>query len=269
MTMRIVPAGNGWSWLMLGWALFRRQPLAWIMLTMLLLFLSVFVNLIPLAGPFIASALIPAFSLGLMVACADTEAGRPPGPGAIVTGFRQGGAKLLQLGGYYLIFMLLTLGISSLADGGVLMRQLLFGTVPPEGALKDGSYVTALLLAAIVATPAFMGFWFAPLLVAWHGMGIAQALFYSFFASLRNWRAFTVYGLALFGGLMLLSTCLAVLGLSMGGREQALRGAMLGLLLVMLPAVTASFYYSYKDVFPPAGSDEAAVEPPPAGDGAQ
>ena len=244
---------------MLGWALFRRQPLAWIMLTMLLLFASVFVNLIPLAGPFVASALIPAFSLGLMVACADAEADRPPGAGAIVSGFREGGTRLLQLGGYYLIFMLLTLGISSLADGGILMRQVLFGTMPPETALKDGSYGAALVLATLVATPAFMAFWFAPILVAWHRMGIAQALFYSFFASLRNWRAFTVYGLAMFGGLMLLSTSVAVLGLSLGAGVQALRGAMLGFVLVMLPAVTASFYYSYRDVFPPADDVEPAA----------
>jgi hypothetical protein len=249
--MRIVPAGNGWSWLVLGWALFRKQPLPWIMLTMLLLFASVFVNMIPLVGPFVASALIPAFSLGLMVACAEAEAGRPPIPGAIMTGFRQGGAALAKLGGYYLIFMLLTLGISSLADEGVLMRQVLFGTIPPETALKDGSYVSALGLATIVATPAFMAFWFAPILVAWHRMGIGQAMFYSFFASLRNWRAFTVYGLALFGGLMLLSMSLAVIGLSLGAGVEALRGAMLGFLLVMLPAVTASFYYSYRDVFRP------------------
>ncbi len=39
------------------------------------------------------------------------------------------------------------------------------------------------------------GLWFAPALVHWHAMSPAKALFFSFFACLRNWRAFAVYAL--------------------------------------------------------------------------
>ena len=42
--------------------------------------------------------------------------------------------------------------------------------------------------------PVMLAFWFAPPLAAWHSAGAAKALFFSFAASLMNWRAFLGYG---------------------------------------------------------------------------
>src|SRR5438094_9392625 len=54
-----------------------------------------------------------------------------------------------------------------------------------------------MLVATVAATPVLMAFWFATVLAAWNRIGAAQSLFYSFFAVLRNWRAFFVYGAVL------------------------------------------------------------------------
>lgn len=248
--MRIVPARNGWNWLRQGWELFRRHPIDWMLLMLALLLASGLINMVPVIGPYAASVLIPGFSVGVMLACAAAESGDAPRVRSLVVGFRHSGRPLLLLGMLYLGGMLAGLWASSLIDGGTLMRQMLFGTAPPQAALKDGSYVGALGLAALLATPLLMAFWFSPLLVSWRGLGVAQAMFYSFFASVRNWRAFLCYGLALFAGLMAVSILIALLGVVAGVGVPAMRGAMLGLALVMMPAVTCSFYYSYQDIFP-------------------
>jgi len=104
-----------------------------------------------------------------------------------------------------------------------------------------------------------MAFWFAPVLAGWNRIGAAQSLFYSFFAVLRNWRAFFVYGaiLALTGAVFLVAVTVAAV--LMQGKVQVLRSLALILTLVSLPTVFASFYASYRDIFP-----ESAVpaEPP-------
>jgi len=150
------------------------------------------------------------------------------------------------------------LGVASLADSGALMTLILSGRQPPVEALQDGSVLSAMLVAALAATPVAMAFWFAPVLAAWNRIGAAQSLFYSFFAVLRNWRAFVVYGavLALTGALLVVAV--AVAAFWMPGEVQVLRSFALILILVSLPTVFASFYASYRDIFP-----ENAVPPEP------
>ncbi len=253
--MRIVPARNGWLWLKQGWALFRRHPAEWILLMLFFMLSSGAINWIPAIGPYLASILIPGFSVGLMLACAGAEGGHAPHPRVLIVSFRHSGKPLLTLGVLYLLGMMLTLVASSAVDDGALMQQMLSGTPPPEPALKDGSYAAAMGLTGLLATPMLMAFWFSPLLVSWRALGVGQALFYSFFASLRNWRGFFLYGLILFAGLMVASLTIAMLGVAAGAGVAAMRGAMLGLAIVMMPAVTCSFYYSYQDIFPPDNPD--------------
>lgn len=220
------------------------------------------INWIPVIGAYLASMLVPGFSVGLMLACAASESGSPPQVRQLLIGFRHSGRPLLLLGALYLLGMLLALGASSAIDEGALMRQMLFGTAPSEAALENGSYAGALVLAALLATPLLMAFWFSPLLVSWRQLGAGQAMFYSFFASLRNWRAFLVYGLILFAGLMAASMLIAMLGVAAGAGVAAMRGALLGLAIVMMPAVTCSFYYSYQDIFPPQDAGTPAPRLP-------
>jgi len=96
-----------------------------------------------------------------------------------------------------------------------------------------------------------MMFWFAPVLVSWHGDAAPKALFFSFFGFLVNWRAFLAYG----AGAALLTTVVPMLALivmlfaSGGTQAVPIAGLLFPLLLVLLPLLFASFYASYRDVF--------------------
>lgn len=271
--MRIVPARRGIAWLQQGWALFRKSPAAWIFLSLSLLLATGLINLIPWIGPAIATALIPVFSVSFMAACAAASGGDTLRPALLLEGFRQGGAPLFLLGGLYLMSMLLVLGLSTFADDGVMLRWMLRGERPPDTAILDGSLASALALAALAATPVLMAFWFSPVLVAWQRIGAAQALFYSFFASLRNWRAFTVYAGALAAIAFTASLFLAGLvpllkGGPMEGLIVMLPTVLVMLNVVFLPILFASFYFSYLDIFPvedpdgPLPGEDAADQPP-------
>jgi len=153
----------------------------------------------------------------------------------------------------------MVLGVASFADAGALMHWVLSGQEPSLEALRDGSVSLAMLVATLAATPVLMAFWFAPVLAAWNRIGAVQSLFYSFFAVLRNWRAFFVYGavLGLAGAVFLV--VVTVGAVLMQGKVQVLRSLALILTLLSLPTVFASFYASYRDIFP---ENAVPTEPP-------
>lgn len=98
-----------------------------------------------------------------------------------------------------------------------------------------------------------MLFWFAPTLVAWHSMPPAKALFFSLFACLMNWRAFTIYSIGCAFVLMVAPfIVLFVLMLASGGKlRPAAMAVLFPFVLSMMPTLFASFYASYRDIFAP------------------
>ena len=112
-------------------------------------------------------------------------------------------------------------------------------------------------IGMLLFTPLMMAYWYAPVLTAWHGCTPAKALFFSFFASMRNWRAFLAYGasLVVFAGLVpgLLLGLLSSLVPDSGSFFAALLSVPL--LLVLAPTLFASFYVSYREVFVGIESD--------------
>ena len=210
-------------------------------------------------GPAASTVLLPTFSVSFMVMCAVIERGGMLHPALLFAGFRSGPATLIALGVLYLLSIVMVLGVASFADAGALMQWVLSGQEPSIEALSDGSVSRAMLVATVAATPVLMAFWFAPVLAAWNRIGAAQSLFYSFFAVLRNWRAFFVYGavLALAGAAFLVAVTVAAF--LMQGNVQVLRSLVLILTLISLPTVFASFYASYRDIFP---ENTVPAEPP-------
>ena len=256
--MRVVPAKNGWSWLVRGFALFRKSPPMWLFLVFTYWIAAALLGQIPYLGPAASTVLLPAFSVSFMVMCAVIERGGVLRPALLLAGFRSGPVTLIALGVLYLLSIVAVLGVASFEDAGALMHWVLSGQEPPPEALRDGSVSRAMLVATLAATPVLMTFWFAPVLAAWNRIGAAQSLFYSFFAVLRNWRAFVVYGaaLALAGAVFVVAVAVAAFWLP--GDVPVLRSLALILILVSLPTVFASFYASYRDIFP-----ENAVPPEP------
>jgi hypothetical protein len=266
--MNTVPAVYGWNWVRTGFALFRRSPAMWAFLTLSYIMLMQLLGMIPVFGWFAATVLIPVFSASFMIVSRELDEGRRLRFDMLFSGFKANLPALLAQGGIYLACGLVILGLSALVDGGALLRLMVVGTKPPAAAFEGGSLAAAALLAAALYVPVLTAFWFAPALSAWRNLPAVQALFYSFFAVLRNWRAFVAYGLALVMLSMICSFAMFVLalllrGLVGGKSENAYLLVMLPVMLSYVPTLFASFYASYRDVFgfPEAGSGAAADAP--------
>lgn len=259
--MRTVPAKSGWSWLLKGFALFRKSPAMWLFLVFTYWIAATLFGRIRYVG-IAAIVFVPAFSVSFMIMCAVLERGGMLQPALLLSGFRQRPATLIALGALYLLAIIVVLGITSLADSGALLQLMLAGQEPPKEAVLDGSFLLALQIAPLAAVPVLMAFWFAPVLVAWNRMGVVQSLFYSFFAVWRNWRAFFIYAALLLGAVLVAAVAASILT---RGQLQGLHFLLLILMLLTLPTVFASAYASYRDIFPegPGPAEPSTNRPGP------
>jgi hypothetical protein len=254
MDARRLPARHGALWLLAGFALFRRHPPLMTALTFGYLLIVIMANLIPKIGPFILPLLLPTLTVMLANGCRAIERGQAFGNTTLLAGISAQRVGLMRLGGLHLA------GSSLLVLGGAA-----FGTPINIGDGLDPAETIALMtdLAVILllASPLLMAFWFAPLLTAWDGVGAGKSLFFSFVASWRNWRAFTMYGLTLvLVGAVVPGVILVIAGL-LSEQLLAILSIALRMLLifVLAPTMVGSVYLSYRDVFEaPVKTDEPA-----------
>ena len=252
-------AAHGWRWLAEGFRIFRKNHLMLTFLVVSYWMLMAIVNVIPMIGTIATTLCIPAFSVSLMNACRNIDKGGPLGPQTLFSGFQKNPRALITLGAIYLAATVGILAISSLADGGALMQLMLAGRTPDAEVLASGYVMLALQVALILLCPLIMAYWYAPILAAWHGLSPAKALFFSFIACARNWRAFLVYSLALLVAATLLPGLLLGTLAALLPDGAALLTVVLTVLLVLIlaPTLFASFYVSYRDVFVTATESDA------------
>lgn len=246
-----LPARRGWNWFYEGFILFRKKQLLLSVLVLGYWVLMALLNSLPLVGQIAATLMIPVFSVSLMNACRLIDQGRPLPPQILFSGFDRGLRSLLMLGAVYLAVSGAIFSITSLFDDGVLFRLVALGQRPDEQALESGDAMVAVQVAMVLFVPLIMAFWYAPVLTAWHGLHPAKALFFSFVACLRNWRAFVVYALSvLMVGALIPGLVVGVLSASFAAGAGLFSSAFTILIvLVLLPTLYASFYVSYRDVF--------------------
>ena len=247
MNARVVPSVRGAQWLAEGWRLFRAAPLGWLVMVFAYLMGTMLLSLVPLAGPVLVALAVPALSVGFMAASRAASRRQPVELAMLIAGFRERRTAQFVLGVVYVLGFFGAIVGSSVADDGALMRLLL----APVGASPGDDPLPGMLAAAALYAPTMALLWFAPVLVAWHGFSPVRALFYSAMACWRNLGAFVVYGVAL--GLLLFAilgsaVLLATLGPA-GAPAAAARSLVFPLALVVMPALFASYYASYRDVF--------------------
>jgi hypothetical protein len=263
--MVVVPAGNGWRWVRRGFVLFARAPVSWILIATTYWVLMTLVGLVPYAGLAAALLVTPAFSVSFMAMCRELEQGRSLELKLLFAGFRRNARTLVLLGGIYLALLVGILAATRLVDGGALMRWMLAGRGPARGSPEAAALGDAAIVGSVLFVPVILAFWFAPVLVAWHRMPAAKALFFSFFASLRNWPAFLVYAVALavVAGLVPgVAFSLLVVGMQGAkGGGATIQLFALAIVVTLLPAIYASIYASYRDIFPDRPPERAAETP--------
>lgn len=257
MQARQLPARHGVAWLLAGLQLFRRSPPLLTALTFAYLFVVLFLNLLPLIGPFLLPLVLPALNAIVANGVRALEQGRPADKSTLLHGLAANHIGLLRLGGLHVLGSIAILAISMLIEGG---PQSL-------GKLEDadpGAMLAMLGRLLIVAAPVLMAFWFAPLLVAWNGVPALKSVFFSFVAVIRNWQAFAVYVLAVATvGIVIPGLILLVAGLISPVLLNILSVALrMVLVFIMAPVLMASVYLSYRDVFQNTAIPADAAPPP-------
>ncbi|HSV53764.1 MAG TPA: BPSS1780 family membrane protein [Burkholderiaceae bacterium] len=259
MKLNIVPARTGIVWVKLGIQTFFRQPLALSGLFFMFMAVMSVATLLPLIGNALALALLPACTLGLMAATQEATKGKFPMPSILISAFRAGQQRMqamLVLGALYAAGFLLVMGISALIDGGEFAKLYLVGGKLTREKAMAPEFQAAMWVAMGLYLPLSLLFWHAPALVHWHGVPPVKSLFFSAVACMRNFWAFTVFGLvwvAVFVIVgMVVTTLAAVIGSPVAASVTMVPAAML-----MAAMFFTSLYFTFRDSF------EAAPDPQP------
>ncbi|WNO06592.1 BPSS1780 family membrane protein [Rhodoferax mekongensis] len=251
MKLQIVPARQGVVWFQQGVRTFMKQPLAFTGLFFMFMAAISLLSLLPVIGTPIALALLPAATLGLMAATEIADKGQFPMPQVLIAGFRAGKERLqsmVVLGVLYAVGFILLMGISATIDGGQFARvYLMGGELSPEVVLQ-GDFQTAALVAMVLYLPLSLLFWHAPALVHWHGISPVKSLFFSAVACLRNFWAFTVFGMVWMAAFLGVATGVAIV-VSVLGNVELINAILFPLGLAMAAMFFTSFYFTYRDCF--------------------
>jgi uncharacterized membrane protein len=237
---RSVPIGNGLSWIGSGWAIFTQSPLAWIVSTIIILVTALILSFVPILGSIVSYVLYAVFGGGLMMGCQAQHAGRPLEIGDLFSGFKEKAGPLLIVG---LLFVAASIALMVVA--GILFAifigstglfgSMMMGDADAFAKVMTGGSIMALMVIGLVVValyvPIAMAFWFASTLVALQNVSPVTAVRMSFFACLKNFLPFLIYGVVFF-----VIFIIASLPFGLG-------------LLVALPLLYASTYAAYRDIF--------------------
>lgn len=249
MHLNQVSAGHGWVWVKQGLRVFFKQPLAMAGLFFMFMMGISLLAVIPLVGTFLAVALVPAGTLGLMAAAREADAGRFPMPLTLLTAFRAGSERskaMWLLGGLYAAVLLVVMLVSSLLLPTEALQALQGDQVDPEQ-VREALLGPGLLVVALLYVPMLAAFWHAPPLVHWHGVAPVKALFFSWLACWRNKGALLVFGLGWLG-IFLLAGLLTSLVAGLLG-PQALAIVTYPMVLLLAAMFHASLYFTFRDSF--------------------
>ena len=262
MKLQIVPAKQGLLWVKQGIRTFWRQPLAFTGLFFLFIAWVSVLSMVPFIGAALALLVLPAATLGLMVATEQAASGKFPMPTVMLVAFRAGQQRLkamLLLGVLYALSFLAVMALSALVDGGGFAKVYLANAPITPEVVNDADFQAAMWLTTILYIPLSMLFWHAPALVHWHGVPPAKSLFFSAIACWRNFGAFAVYLLAWAGVFVAGAMVILLISSALGGNDLSAAVLMPGALLMAAMFFT-SVYFSVKDCFelPEPGSEHQA-----------
>lgn len=268
MKLHIVPARTGLEWVRLGIRVFWRQPMALAALFFMTMAAISLATMLPLIGPAVALALLPSATLAMMVAAAEASQGRTPTPALLLVAFRAGKQRLhamLTLGTLYAVGFLGVMGLSALIDDGQFAQVYLGGQPLTREMAEAGDFQAAMWLSLLLYVPLSLLFWHAPGLVHWHNVPPVKALFFSIVACMRNFGAFTVYGLSWMGvflgagiAISLVVTLLAAAGLGAG----LVGGIMVATAMMLAAMFFSSVVFTFRDSF--EAPEPPQLSPPPS-----
>ena len=238
-----VRATRGASWLGESFRMFRARPMAWIGLCSGWLVVTFGLIVVPLIGGVVANLLQPVFFASFAIAAHRQTRGEPIVMGDLFSGFKRNVRPLVSLGALLLlaeIAIFAVMALLGLPMGGP-EGSTTFTVAEWLQALKGKEWIVAVgfLLTVLVKGAT----WFAPPLIAFHGMTTSHAIRWSVYAALANLGAMVVYGVVLFA-------------IFFAGIVPMYLG-----LFVVIPMMVISTFIGYRDVFESKDVAEANVTP--------
>jgi len=226
-----VPAGRGAGWLGESFRLFRASPLPWMGLCAGWMSITLALLLVPFLGGILASFLQPAFFASFAITAYKQTAGERIVMADLFSGFRRQLRSLVGVGALELLAAILVFAI--MAAMGLPMvpesADHVFTVAEYVELLEGKEWILAFGFLLMVVVKGAL--WFAPPLIAFHGMPAMHAVRWSVYAALENLGAMIVYG-----AILLALVFVAALPSGLG-------------LIVALPMAAISTYVGYRDVF--------------------
>jgi len=229
-----VRAGNGARWIAEGFRFYRAQPLAWSGLALGWIVITFGMMLIPVIGGIAANLLQPVFFAGFALAARRQVRGERVEMGDLFLGFRANLRALVNVGMVELgAAFVIVLALGYLAGPSTVSPDAAASATPsPEQLAKVLEEKFWYILAGLFLISLVKGaLWFAPPLIAFHGLPAMHAIRWSVYAALSNVGAMSVYLLAL-----ALAYLAAALPWGLG-------------FILALPVMCLSTFTGYRDVF--------------------
>jgi len=235
-----VPASHGWLWIKDGWALFRKAPGMWLILTML--WSTSMLAILMLMWPIGALALMVCYPPLVAIwirACERVDKSGAFEIGKALQGASRNMGQLLVLGGLILLAQTILLSIALALIPIDPELQQLAGKYPEISAEEIQAVAPSLVKVMVIqlgaTLPVFIVAWFAPALIAFQGMGAWPAIRWSVYACISNLGALAVYGLI--GAMVMVAAGFLPLPIK------------LPVMLAMTPIFFATVYTAYRDIF--------------------
>ncbi|MGZ5066678.1 MAG: BPSS1780 family membrane protein [Usitatibacter sp.] len=223
-------SSRGAGWIVAAFELFRRAPLAWVALCSAWIVITLVLLVVPLVGQAVANFLQPVFFASFAIVAYKQAAGEPVLMADLFSGFKRNLRALVNLGILILVAVLaiifamglIGLPVSAPAGEAATINDYL-------ESLRGKEWIIALTFLLIVIVKSAV--WFAPPLIAFHGMGAIEAIRWSLYAAISNIGAMIVYGALLFAIFFV-----AFIPWGLG-------------LVVAIPVMAISSYTGYREVF--------------------
>jgi hypothetical protein len=255
MRLNNVAPKEGYTWIQQGIWLFKQNPLGFLMLVFMYVFVAQLAVIIPVIGVFTVLLLTPTLSVGFMTACRQAIQKERIRPSVYLIALQSGQFvrnRILQLGLVYAaLILLMSFVLSLLVDFETLLPLMTTDKPITPEALRQVYLV--LVFGAILYIPIAMLMWFSPILIAWADMSVPQALFSSWLACWTNKAAFFFY-------LAIWSAILIAIPLSIGMLFDALDLGQAASFIVApismagLTIMHCSFYATWKACFAEEGA---------------
>lgn len=250
MQAAFLPATSGWYWVRDGFRLFRKQPLAMFTWAMAISLLVIFATATPPVGPILVVALMPIITLMTLSACKHVEADRVMLPSMWGKPLKQPGVfrKLFLMGLLYAALCMVSGLVIFLPFTDAMMEGMRIASVEKSMEPILSAMAVPLTLFAIVYVVIAAMFWHAPVLVAWHGLRLMQALFFSGIACWRNKLPFLVYGASWILVFLFIDLCAGLL-VAIGLSPQLAGTLQIPFNIAAGGILYCSFYPAYTSVF--------------------